>query len=93
MGKIYSALGLMSGTSMDGVDASIVQSDGKYKYKSILDRYFEYPENIREDLIRLRNIIKSSQDLKKYTKIIKSIEKKITIFQSESANKVLKKPN
>jgi len=91
MGKIYSALGLMSGTSMDGVDASIVQSDGKYKYKSILDRYFEYPENIREDLIRLRNIIKSSQDLKKYTKIIKSIEKKITIFQSESANKVLKK--
>ena len=29
MGKLYTALGLMSGTSMDGVDASIISSDGK----------------------------------------------------------------
>ena len=29
MGKIYCALGLMSGTSGDGVDASIIKSDGK----------------------------------------------------------------
>ena len=27
MGKIYTALGLMSGTSMDGVDASIPSKD------------------------------------------------------------------
>ena len=26
---------------MDGVDASIIQTDGKSKYKSILDKYFE----------------------------------------------------
>ena len=32
MGKMYTALGLMSGTSMDGVDASIIQSDGETKY-------------------------------------------------------------
>ena len=46
MGKIYTALGLMSGTSMDGVDASIIETDGKAEYKAILDRYFEYPKNI-----------------------------------------------
>ena len=28
MGKIYTALGLMSGTSGDGIDASIISSDG-----------------------------------------------------------------
>ena len=33
MRKSYCSLGLMSGTSGDGVDASIIQSDGDTKYK------------------------------------------------------------
>ena len=41
MGKIYTALGLMSGTSMDGVDASIIKSDGERVYSPLLDRYFD----------------------------------------------------
>ena len=40
MGKIYTALGLMSGTSMDGVDSSIIQSDGKTIYKAVSNKYF-----------------------------------------------------
>ena len=66
MGKIYTALGLMSGTSMDGVDASIIQTDGKSEYKAILDKYFKYPKNIYKNLTTLRDKIKSSKDLKKY---------------------------
>ena len=31
---------------MDGVDASIIQTDGKSKYKAILDKYYEYPKKI-----------------------------------------------
>ena len=72
MGKIYTALGLMSGTSMDGVDASIIQTDGNSEYKAILDKYFEYPESIYNDLITLREKIKISKDLKKHQKKIKS---------------------
>ena len=41
MNKNYYSLGLMSGTSMDGVDASVIQSDGNSKYKAIFDKYFE----------------------------------------------------
>jgi len=33
--KSYCSLGLMSGTSADGVDASIIQSDGDIEYKVI----------------------------------------------------------
>ena len=50
MSKSYYSLGLMSGTSMDGVDASIIESDGKTKYKVVLDRYFEYSKEIYENL-------------------------------------------
>ena len=91
MSKSYYSLGLMSGTSMDGVDASIIQSDGKTKYKAILDKYFEYPKSIYKNLTTLRDKIKSSKDLKKHEKQIKSVEKEITIFHAESVNKILKK--
>ena len=37
MEKIYTALGLMSGTSGDGVDISIITSDGIDQYSEILN--------------------------------------------------------
>ena len=89
MSKFYCSLGLMSGTSADGVDASIIQSDGDNKYEVILDKYFEYPKNIFKNLTIIRNKIKSLKDLKKYQKQIKSIEKQITIFHAQSVNKIL----
>ena len=37
MSKDYTSLGLMSGTSGDGVDASLIISDGINNYKVIQD--------------------------------------------------------
>jgi len=91
MSKSYYVLGLMSGTSIDGVDASIIQSDGKTKYKAILDKYFEYPKKIYQNLTKLRNEIKNSKDLKRFEKQIKSIEKEITLFHAKAVNEILKK--
>ena len=80
MSNNYYSLGLMSGTSMDGVDASIIQSDGKTLYRAILDEYFKYPKDIYQDLTKLRNKIKRSRDLKKFSTELKILEKKITLY-------------
>jgi 1,6-anhydro-N-acetylmuramate kinase len=49
MEKIYSALGLMSGTSMDGIDASIIKSNGEDNMRqfliNILSTMKKYIEN------------------------------------------------
>ena len=91
MNKIYTALGTMSGTSMDGVDVSIIQSDGEDNYKVIKDKYFEYPQAIYKHLTKLRDKIKSSKDLKKFSKEIKTIEKEITLFHAKAVKQILKK--
>ena len=46
MQKNYSSLGLMSGTSGDGVDASIISSNGIDQFEVIKDKYFEYGPSI-----------------------------------------------
>ena len=66
MGKIYTALGLMSGTSMDGVDASIIKSDGNREFSSILDRYFEYDKELIQKILNIREKITDSYKLDIY---------------------------
>ena len=93
MSKTYFSLGLMSGTSMDGVDASIIQSDGEKKYKAVIDKYFEYPDDIYGNLVKFRYKIKITKDLKKFSKELGIIEKKITLFHAKAANEILRLSN
>ena len=53
MEKIYTSLGLMSGTSMDGIDVSIIKSNGEDKYETVFDQYFEYSEEIYRELTNI----------------------------------------
>ena len=50
MDNSFIALGLMSGTSLDGIDASIIKSDGENNLDIIDNKYFNYPEEFRKRL-------------------------------------------
>tara|TARA_Y100000741_G_scaffold143550_1_gene108395 strand:+ start:30 stop:1130 length:1101 start_codon:yes stop_codon:yes gene_type:complete len=89
MGKIYTALGLMSGTSMDGVDASIIKSDGTSEYSIKMDKYFEYGDKLRQKLINTREKVLVEDDLNKHSDEIKSLEREITLFHVNVTNKIL----
>jgi len=81
--KLYTAIGLMSGTSMDGVDVSLIRSDGFNQFTNILDEYFEYNESLQKELIELRNLIVNINDLKQYSSRLNKLEREITVFHSK----------
>ena len=93
MGKIYTAMGLMSGTSLDGVDVSIIESDGKSEYSSILDRYYEYDDKLIQKIHEIRDKISNSKDLNKYQQEIKDLERDITLFNYKAVNETIKIAN
>ncbi len=89
MGKIYTALGLMSGTSMDGVDASIISSDGDIEYSVKTDKYFKYNDELRHKLINIREKVLTIDDLKALSDDIKSLERDITLFHAKVVNETI----
>ena len=88
--KIFTSIGLMSGTSMDGVDLSVIKSDGNDQFSSIYDTYKEFDDGLYKQLISLRDKISNFTDLKTHSKEINDVEKKFTLFNSYLINDVTK---
>ena len=93
MDKIYFSLGLMSGTSMDGVDASIIKSNGEDKYETVFDQYFEYDEEIYRELTNTRAKINSPESLNKNSTEINILERKITLFHAKICKQIIEECN
>lgn len=83
MQKKWNCLGLMSGTSGDGVDASVIKSNGIDQYETIKDKYFEYDKDIYKDIHNLKDKIHTRDHLNKFKKELENLERKLTIFHAK----------
>ena len=83
MKKNWTSLGLMSGTSGDGVDASIIKTNGIDEYKVLKDKYFEYDYDIYRDIHSLKEKIHKISHLEDFESELNDLERKITIFHAE----------
>ena len=83
MQKKWNCLGLMSGTSGDGVDALLISTNGTNEYEFIRDKYFEYDIDIYKDIHNLKEKIHKIEDLKTFNKELNNLERKITIFHAK----------
>jgi anhydro-N-acetylmuramic acid kinase len=83
----------MSGTSLDGIDASIIQSDGDQELKLIQNNYISYDNKIISDIVNLKDKIISLQDVAKNKLLVEGLEKKITLLHLEAVRKIVEKSN
>ena len=90
MEKNISALGFMSGTSGDGVDTSVISSNGKDNINIKYNRFDPYPIKLSNKIHRLKENILEMQDLLKYSSDIKELEREITDFHGEIASRTSK---
>ena len=84
--KKYKAIGLMSGTSIDGIDLSMIESDGKNHIELIGQQYQPYSNSFKHKLFELIN---NKQDL--FT--IKNVENELTQIHADIVNGFLRHNN
>jgi len=91
MNKSYNSLGLMSGTSGDGIDASVIETDGKTQYKVLKNQFFEYPFSITRQIHKLKEEITNPNELLTHSKDIELIAEQITDYHANAANEMINK--
>ncbi|MDA7705171.1 anhydro-N-acetylmuramic acid kinase [Rickettsiales bacterium] len=85
--KSLKAIGLMSGTSMDGIDVALIESDGFFLKKEDKSLFYPYLPIFKA---KLRRLI-SNPSLESYLSI--EVAKELTQFHIEAVQNFLKKYN
>ncbi|MBV8535458.1 MAG: anhydro-N-acetylmuramic acid kinase [Alphaproteobacteria bacterium] len=78
--RLWRAIGMMSGTSLDGVDAALVETDGEGRMRAGAALTIPYEKSLRE---RLRRALGGRHP-------VKAIERSLTLAHAEAVAAVLK---
>ena len=82
--EVHNVMGLMSGTSIDGIDAATIKTDGKSYIESLAQAYFPYPDEIRD---KIRAVMGTGE----YTTGIQRLERNITRLHAQAVRELIAK--
>ena len=91
MKNLITSIGLMSGTSSDGIDASIIKSDGENEVHFIGNHFLPYDERIKSKARNLKEKINLILDLETNLSEIVNLDKEITFLHAKVVNLIIEK--
>lgn len=83
MSEIITAIGLMSGTSLDGIDAAIIKTDGYVQVEVGESTSLDYDDKLQS---RIKEVIAGQGDCM-------AVERDITLLHAQAVEKLLEKAN
>lgn len=91
MNDLITSIGLMSGTSSDGIDASIIKSDGEDEIHFLGDLFQPYDKEMKKNIRSLKDRINLVIDVEKNRQSINDLEKKITLIHAKAVKEIIEK--
>ena len=83
----------MSGTSGDGIDISLIKSDGSEKCEFIVNKYFSFTDELYEKFHNLKDLVKNSSDIEHNKDLIKEFERIFTLENAKAIKEIQKNTN
>ena len=91
MKNLITSIGLMSGTSSDGIDASIIKSDGENLVHFVGNHFLPYEDRLKSKIRSLKERINLILDLETNAREIDGLEKEITLLHGKIINLIIEK--
>ena len=69
MENFYKSIGAMCGSSCDGIDFSLIMTNGTDEVKILNNKFFEFDKNLKNELKNFKNSISDIKHLAKRLKV------------------------
>jgi len=83
MGRLMRAIGLMSGTSMDGIDVAMIETDGNDVVRRGPARTFDYASSVRASLAEAMSRARSLTERAERPDVLRFAEQRVTERHAE----------